>query len=94
VAAIGGATLLASGIPQTKTDAILFLFSCFGFSFGCYYVLAFIPKRSFPKLLFNLGKSAEQVRAAVIWRQVFFVGFLLAIVTSIIAAIIMNQLKS
>jgi hypothetical protein len=85
-------TLIISGIPQTKFVISVF-FSSFSFSFGCYYVLFFIQKRLFPKLLFNFGKSSEQVRAAVIWRQLFFGGFLLAITTSVIATIIMNRIK-
>lgn len=94
LAVVLAATLLISGLPQTKIELVEILFSSFSFSFGCHYALSFVQKRSFPKLLFNFGKSADQVGAAATWRQVFFGGFLLAITSSIIATVIMNRLNS
>jgi hypothetical protein len=54
--------------------------------------LIYLLHKSFPPMLFNIGKSADRVRSAAVWRRVTFVGGILALAVGIAGSWIFEKI--
>jgi hypothetical protein len=87
------AFLILRGIPHSPDELAERAAEALLLSPSFYFVLAFLRNRLFPKLLFNLGKSADVAISAAYWRNIIFVGVGLAIVAGIATALITDRFK-
>jgi hypothetical protein len=79
--------------PGQKID-VLFLLSSSGFGLWVLLAWLFLNRRMFPRLLFDIGKSAEKVSAAKYWRNTVFVGIILAVLTGFITTQLTDRLRA
>jgi hypothetical protein len=84
--------LLQAPPPDRKID-IWFLLQWSGSGVMLLWAWLFINRRMFPRVLFDIGKSADQVAAAKYWRNTVFVGVVLAVIAGVVATLITDRLK-
>jgi len=79
-------------VPGHKID-LLFLMQWSGCGFVLLWIWLFLNRQMFPRLLFDIGKSAEKVAASKYWRNTVFVGLVLAVIAGVVSSLITDRLK-
>jgi len=87
------ALLPIRGLPHSPEEFLKLAAESLLLTPSSYILLAFLRARLFPRLLFNIGKSADAVSSAVYWRNTLFVGLGLAVLAGIIGTLITDRLK-